>query len=384
MIRTLLAGLAAALLLPAAANAEAAHPPCAYTAGAQTVTLGGRPFAAQPTADGCWMFVSLTGVQATAPGIAVLRNENGAFRLAHLVKTPGQPAGVALSHDGRTLAVAAQERVLLLDVDKLESGEGDPVRADLPEGADTGAIYAAFSLDDGLLFISEERRARLAVIDAARAASGAGRAAVTGYVPQGRAPVGLALSADGRRLYATSELAPDATGFPKRCAPQTGKAGPDQAVGVLSVIDVARAAKDPAQSVVAAVNAGCGPVRVALSPDGATAWVSARGDDALLAFATASLRGVQADPQPTRRPVGSAPVGVAVRPDGQEVWASNSDRFATGSQGTLSALKTAGGPARTVASGGFPRDMTFLPDGKTLVVAVFRSGAIQFVPTDRP
>jgi len=39
---------------------------------------------------------------------------------------------------------------------------------------------------------------------------------------------------------------------------------------------------------------------------------------------------------------------------------------------------------RTVASGLFPRDLSFLPDGRTLVVAQFESQAIQFVPTDAP
>jgi DNA-binding beta-propeller fold protein YncE len=194
----------------------------------------------------------------------------------------------------------------------------------------------------------------------------------------------LALSADGAVLYATSEIAPDGVAFEKRCRPQNGRPGDSQPVGVLFAIDVARAIKEPAKSVVAAANAGCGPVRVALSPDRATAWVSARGDNSLLAFPIAGLSGIQPKPKVTAYSVGTAPVGVAVRPDGAEVWVSNSDRFSTTSRGTLSALSTRDGATHTVESGGFPRDMTFLPDGKTLVVAAFRSGAVQFVPTGQP
>lgn len=369
-MRILLASLACAAFLPAAAQAAG----CAYAAGAATLTLGGRPFAAQPSADGCWLFVSLTGVQNSTPGIAVLKNEGGGFRLAHVAKVPGQPGGLALSHDGRTLAAAAQDRTLLIDVAKIEANDPQAVRAEVAGGK--GAIYAAFSRDDRLLFVSQERDFGLAVIDVARAA-------VTGHIPLGIAPVGLALSADGAALFATSEIARDSR-FPKRCAPQTGRPGPQQAVGELFLIDVARAATAPEKSVVAAVNAGCGPVRVALSPDGTTAWVTARGDNAVLSFPTASLRGVQPEAKGIVHPVGTAPVGVAVRPDGAQVWASNSDRFSTASQGTLSEIATAGGPGRTVASGGFPRDMAFLPDGKTLVVSVFRSGAVQFIPTDGP
>jgi hypothetical protein len=133
-MRLLLASLAlAAALSPALARAQAAAPACAYTAGAATLALGGRPFAAQPTADGCWLFVSLTGVQNSPSGIAVLHNENGAFHLAHTAKVSGQPGGLALSHDGRTLAVAAQDRLLLIDVGKLQGGDPEPVRAEVPE-----------------------------------------------------------------------------------------------------------------------------------------------------------------------------------------------------------------------------------------------------------
>jgi DNA-binding beta-propeller fold protein YncE len=74
-------------------------------------------------------------------------------------------------------------------------------------------------------------------------------------------------------------------------------------------------------------------------------------------------------------------VGVVVRPDGRQVWVANSDRF-KGGVGSLSMVSPAGGAQRREASGKFPRDIGFLPDGKTLVVAQYDSKAIQFVPTD--
>ncbi len=147
------------------------------------------------------------------------------------------------------------------------------------------------------------------------------------------------------------------------------------------MIDVARAGEDPARAMTAMAEAGCGPVRVALSPDGATAWVTARSDNALLAFPTAELTSLSAKPNVTATEVGSAPVGVAARPDGRQVWVANSDRF-KGGAGSLSGVFPAGGAQRHVASGKFPRDIGFLPDGKTLVVAQYDSQAIQFVPTD--
>jgi len=118
-------------------------------------------------------------------------------------------------------------------------------------------------------------------------------------------------------------------------------------------------------------------VRVALSADGATAWVTARGDNAVLKFATGRI----ADP-PQATTVGPAPVGVAARPDGRQVWVSNSDRFSSAGVGSLSMIAAAGGAGRSIPSGKFPRDMRFLPDGRTLLVAQFDSLALQLVPTD--
>jgi DNA-binding beta-propeller fold protein YncE len=354
---------------------------CAYGAGPQMVSLPGRPFGVQPSADGCWLFVSLLDDQAHGAGVAVLRNRDGGFRLDHVARVAASARGLALSPDGRLLATAADDRVLIFDVGKLEAGDGQPQVADLPEGTGDGAIEAVFSRDGRLLFVSEERAARLSVIDVARAIGGQGAAAIVSRVPQGRAPVGLALSPDGTKLYATSEIAPPAGKFVVRCPPQAGGRGPDQPVGMLSVIDVAKAATDGKAAVLAVAAAGCGPVRVALSADGATAWVTARGDNRLLAFTTAELHGIAADPKVASYRVGTAPVGVAVRPDGAEVWVSNSDRFERGGEGSLSALALPGGQVRSVASGQFPRDMVFLPDGKTLAVAVFASHELQIVPT---
>jgi DNA-binding beta-propeller fold protein YncE len=367
----------------AATAAQAA--PCAYAAGAAMVAVPGRPFAAVPSADGCWLFVSMLGATSASEGggVAVLKNAGGRFQVARTQPLPGGPAGIALTHDGRTLVVAAQDSVAILDVARLESGEAGAVTALLAEDAGAGAIYAATSLDDRLLFVAEERRDRIEVLDLAQARTAATKS-VVGYIPQGRAPVGLAVSADGRRLYATSEIA-NAAGLAAPCAPQVAGRGRNQPQGALSVIDVDMAGSDPGKALVGAAMAGCGPVRVALSPDGAMAWVTARGDDRLLGFATAKLSaaGAAGAPQVSIQ-VGSAPVGVAARPDGAQVWVADSDRFAANGACSLTAVSPQGAVLRTVPSGRFPRDLRFLPDGKTLVAAVFGSRAVQFVPTDGP
>jgi len=365
-LSTIVAGLAAAFAVAGAAQAK-----CSYTGGAATIAVPGKPFAAEATADGCWLFAALMEVTpGGGGGVAVLKNEGGAFRLARVVPVRGEPGGLTLTHDGRTLIVAAWTSVERLDVAKLKTPAADPTLEAIAVEAGANAVYVATSLDDRLLFISQEGLAR---IDVVRLAKGESRR--LGAIATGRAPVGLALSADGTRLYATSQVAPDAAGFPKRCKPPTP--GPDRSLGALAVIDVARAAHDPEGSILALVAAGCSPVRVALSSDGGAAWVTARGDNALLKFATGKI----ADP-PKAITVGPAPVGVAARPDGGQVWVSNSDRFSAAGVGSLSIIPVAGGAGRTAPSGKFPRDMRFLPDGRTLLVAQFDSLALQLVPTD--
>jgi hypothetical protein len=48
----------------------------------------------------------------------------------------------------------------------------------------------------------------------------------------------------------------------------------------------------------------------------------------------------------------------------------------------LTAVSSTGQVLKTVPCGVFPRDLRFLPDGKTLVAAEFGSRDIRLVPTD--
>jgi DNA-binding beta-propeller fold protein YncE len=194
--------------------------------------------------------------------------------------------------------------------------------------------------------------------------------------------VGLALSANGRVLFATSESFAGKT-FPTTCEAENGGHG-QHPEGVLTIIDVRAVATDPAKAPLGVRKAGCNPVRVALSPDGRTVWVTARGDNRLEGFSTAKLAGMVMDAPEIAVKVGPAPIGLAVRPDGAQVWVANSNRFGHNRPGSLTAVSPSGQVLRTVPTGIFPRDIGFLPDGKTLVVAQYESRAVQFVPTDAP
>jgi DNA-binding beta-propeller fold protein YncE len=236
----------------------------------------------------------------------------------------------------------------------------------------------AVTPDGATAFVSDERAARLSVVDLKKGK-------VISQLPQGLAPVGLAVSGDGARLYATSEVAPAALRLPETCPPENG-AGPSRSQGALFTIDVAKARRDPKHAVVGAAAAGCSPVRVVLSPDGTSAWVTARGSDELMRYATAQLEGKGRVPGMEAVKVGRSPVGVAASGDGHVVWVANSDRLEGGTGGSLSFVRVGqGAPSEVVLTrpaGAYPRDLNLLPDGQTLIVAEYGAKRIVLVPQE--
>jgi DNA-binding beta-propeller fold protein YncE len=283
------------------------------------------------------------------------------------------------------LAVTTRDGVDLLGVARLEQPTGgSPLIVRLRDNSAL-PIYDVISRDDQLLFVSDERAHRISVFNLPSALNPQHRGdALVGHIPTARAPVGLAVSPDGKWLYATSEVAPRTPGFPDRCTPpMTG--GSNQPVGVLFKIDIVKAAANPRSSIVAAIPAGCDPVRVAVSPSGKTLWVTARSDDALLRIPATDLKVGGGQIETDSFHIGTEPVGVAVRPDGKQVWVALSARFTSGESGGLAGVNGIGGDGKaelmSVPAKGFPRELNFLPDGRTLVVTLFRARAIEFLPT---
>jgi len=378
-IAILLFAIAACAALPLAAQK-----PCTGATGKATefVRVPGAPFEPVFSADGCEVFVSLT----QQGEIAVLRRKGRSFDLDRIVRIGGHPTGMVLTHDGRTLIAANADAVDLLDVRILETGQGEPVRARLGAGQLQSAIYVNVTADDRTLLVSDERGAAVLVFNL-------NDSSYLGDIPVGRAPIAVTLSPDGRWLYTTSELAPPALHWPNTCAAQAAAGRGGAAVmpaGVIQVADMAKVVSDPQHAVISTVAAGCSPVRLALSPDGSTAYVTARTDDQVLAFEAAGLRAGAATPARVR--VGTAPVGIAVTPDGQWVIATNSNRFAARGgtpDSTLDAVPVASfapgaaQPRVRIPAGEFPRELRFSPDGTTLAVTNFLSRQVEFVDLAR-
>jgi DNA-binding beta-propeller fold protein YncE len=301
-----------------------------------------------------------------------------------MTSVPSAPFGVITSPDGRYLLVAATSETAVLSVARLESGSAQAVVGSL--SAPGGAIEVATSADGHFVFTSLEGTGAIQVSDLARALSAGFRArgVAVGRVPAAFAPVGEAVSPDGRWLYVTSEAVPSA-GAPRR--PVIGRpcpGDPDSLPGVVRVIGIAAAERDPGTAVRATAAAGASPVRVVVSPGAAVAWVTARGSDALLGFATSRLTSARpalvADV-----PVGSAPVGVVPVDGGRLAVVADSNRFAGRGPQWLSVISIQdalrGRPALVgqIRAGSFPRQFALSPDGQTLYATNFASSQLETI-----
>jgi DNA-binding beta-propeller fold protein YncE len=363
----------AASLTAACSTQVAAAGPSAATP--VTVRVPGSPDAVVATADGRWAFASVSG--ELGGEIAVMALGHGAPRLVRtvpLLRTMTAAYGMTLTHNGRLLLVAAYTGTAVLSVQALEDGRGDPMVGMLAD-AGAGQFEVAVSDDDRYAFVTDETTGALSVFDLAlalRHGFGARWVAV-GIVPLAAGAVGVALSPDGTLVYVTTY----------------GAYGPH---GKVWVIDAARAEGGAGLgAVVATATAGCQPVRVAVSPDGGTVWVTALQSNALLAFSAAALR---QDPSQALRAVvrtGSEPVGLALADDGRVALVGNSNRgLVPGTGGnapqTVSVIDTAAALAHrpallgTVPAGAFPRDLSIDPASGQAFAANFNSGTIEEFP----
>jgi DNA-binding beta-propeller fold protein YncE len=352
-----------------------------------TIAMPGHPFGVLSSPDGCWLFVSLMG---GTNGVAVLRREAGTVELARTIPFKSPIAGMAITHDGKVLIGAALDSVVLFDIARMTSGEGNPLLGSFNDGPESQSIYVNVTADDRLLFVSEEAGHAITVIDLARVRSkGYDPAAVIGTIQTGRAPIALTFSPDGRWLYTTSQGALPEWGWPAACKPE--RADPAIAPvknpeGAVVVVDMERVRGDPAHAVVARVPAGCSPVRMAISSAGDRIYVTARNSNAVLAFETAKLVTDSAHARLAMTPVGTAPVPIAVVADSAKVIVGNSNRFGTSPGGgqTLSVLDAAKMTLRgTVPAGEFPREMSLSADGRTLFLTNFGSNSLQIMDVAR-
>ena len=379
-------------------------------AGTTSVQTDGGPFGVAATPDGRWAFAVAS---ATAqPSVEVLRlsgtasapvmTEAGSVPLpATAGAAASAPSGAAVTPDGKYLLVAAGSGAVVISVARAEAGTAGAVLGSLAAPVQNGlaadtASQVAVSPDGRFAFVTLEYDHQAAVFNLAAAlAHGFTAADYVGAIPLGSATVGLAVSPNGRWLYATSQ-GPAAAQRPvglaagaRTCPGGVNGTEPGEAPGTLTVIDLPRAETDPAHSVTAAVEAGYQPVRVVTAADGTQVWVTARASDDVLCFSAARLASDPARALVAVARVGSEPVGLAAVRGGTLLVVADSNRFsASGQSSDLSVVSTtaafAGRPAVVgdLTTGLFPRDMALSPDG-TLLVADYSSSQVQAIATGR-
>lgn len=276
--------------------------------------------------------------------------------------------GEAESPNGRYLVAASGSGADVFSISRIEDPDDPPSSTLLGQltSAGGGAIEAIVSPNNEYVFVSLENSHSIAVFNLASALeNGFDQSDLVGYIPTGLAPVGLAISPDGRYLFATSEANSQTT-----------------AGGTLTTVDLAEAESDPAHSIVSTVWAGCSPVRVIV--DSSAVYVTARGSDQLLEFSEQALTAGRAGSLIDQVVVGEAPVGLALVDHDQKIVVGDSDRFnAEGVSSSLAVvdvgLKGALSLAGYLPAGGFPRDMAVSPDGSELIVVNFASGQLEEV-----
>jgi DNA-binding beta-propeller fold protein YncE len=350
-------------------------PGCSTTTGPQrpltgiqtaTIALPDAPFGIASTPDGKWSFVALAEGK-----VAVSSDAELAPGVVRVISVARGLAGASLTADGRYLLLAGGQGAYVMSAQRAERGLSHPVlgRLSVPGRVVLGPIEVTASPDGRYAFVSVEYSDEIAVFDLHAALVHHFRTSgFVGTIGLGQAVVGTAISPNGRWLYATSELS------------GTGSQGS------LSIINLRRAETQPENAVVANVTAGCGPVRVAVSPDGRTVWVTARGSNALLGFSAARLLTRPASALSADVRVGPAPVGLAIVNRGREIVVADSNRFNAHANGSLTVINTAAGlakqPATTgvLATGMFPRETSLEPDG-TLLIGDFGSAQIQAINT---
>jgi serine/threonine-protein kinase len=334
---------------------------------------GSNPFGLQVSKDGKFAFaVTPTTVQVLArgPGLSLTP------KYSYTIATNSMAAnGATMTNDGKYLLVAAGTGIDVLSVAESEAGAGSMNIGTLTVpgiSGNAGAVEVAVSPDDKFAFVTLKTRNVLAVFNLAKslASNDFGSSSYIGSVHLGVNPVGIAVAPDGRHLYVTSYASGNA-------------AGTEQ--GLLNVLSIRKAETDPAASLIAQVQAGCMPARVAVSPDGKTVWVTARGSNAVLGFSASAVAAGSKHGLIAKVPVGPTPIGLTFAGGGSRLVVADTNIANAHSAGNLAVVSVAAALARKPAllgylpSGELPREFAVVPGGSYLLVSDNGSAQVQVV-----
>jgi len=359
----------------------------------KTYPTSGKPTEAVATPDGQHVLVTVDAERGS--GIDVFHVEGEALKKVAFQPLGGEGAqGIVLIPGTRILAVGLSNAgVAFLPLDDAIKGNAKPGM--VPQGDRSGSGYLAVTPDGRYLFVANEygQGGNLGVIALARNEQGSLSPKMIAQIATPNTTPGVTISADGKRVYTVGEVVPP--GVSERlpghgvkelergsCAQGGPRTMPN---GMLYAIDVAKAealqegasAKDARAVTTSVVNAGCSPVREAVTADGALVCVTARGDNRVLVFDTKKL---ESDPQHAFVHAiatgGEAPVGLKLFDDDKMLLVANSNRF-SGGNGNATVIDVENGAIKQkISTGEFPRNITASPDGKTLYMTIFNGNEL--------
>jgi DNA-binding beta-propeller fold protein YncE len=320
--------------------------------------------------------------------LGVLNTTAFAPSLLHQITLPAAyqvldgAGGITLTHDGRYVLVSLGTGAIVVDVAKAVSGSPSAVVGALNGTAGSGAIEVIVTADDKYVFVSQEYgieqtgfRGGIEVFSLHKPTNnGSVSGTYVGFLALEDAVVGTAFSPDGSILYATSEV--------------NSVTNINATQGSLSLIDVAKLKTDPTNALISnTTDAGCGPVRVAVSEK--QVWVTARESNKLLAFDSAKLLSSPTNALIASIQVGTSPVGLILAKNGTRILTADSNRFMyTNTTTGLSvvdvhaALQGKEAVFGRISTGNFPRELAISPDGNTILVSDYNSDRVQAVDVD--
>ena len=369
----------------------------------------GYPFRALPLSSGN----VLVSVSATTSGMLVFApTAGGGYQLScfnyvrpAFVQDGASNFGMNLLPNGLGLAATlGVDGAIFYNLASLQTCTSTGIQVSQgPVSADEGSFDVVVSPDGKYAFVANEygvaagstAQGNIGVMALQYDLNGlVSTATLLGQISTGGQTIaGVAISPDGTRLYATSEVEGSfttAAGGNSSILTRTGcyqqAGGGTQANGLLTVIDAAKAEANPGSSaIISTVNAGCSPVRVLETSDSSTLWVAARGDNRVLAFSTGMLEFNAGNALLGYADTGgTAPVGLRLFDKQKLLAVANSNRFGTGVANAT--ILSVGVPAsasvvQTLPTGLFPREITVGSDDSTLYLTNYNSQTFQVMST---
>ncbi|HEX7735466.1 MAG TPA: hypothetical protein VF458_11415 [Ktedonobacteraceae bacterium] len=363
----------------------AQDPPGCKTLGAQpvaaTLPLPGQPFQALPIFSNQWIFVSLSSQNAASNGIAVLQQQGEQVCLKRVIELTGTPMGMALTEKGDLLLVADDDSVAVIDARQAEAQTQGALLGYVRDKSTSGIVNVGIAEDESYAFAINENAGTLDVFDFQRIrADDFNQDVQLAQISLGTGLLGMAVAQDSRYLYTTVGAQSEFAASASTCA-QEGK---------LEQIDLRRLKQDPKHMVVARAAAGCDPGRVYLSADGATAWVTARGNSKIYAFNTLTLNSNPQGALVGSGTTGPEPVGLGIAQNGSLLLVANSNCYAEPHKPQkLSVLDlrrvVEGGQSAlaTLPIGACPREITVESDDQTVLIANSGSNTLTLINAAR-